>query len=305
VNMSYRRCFEITFLLLFSLEISSSSGASDLVTRYVEEVQNGRPTAFAIQRDSRELAPQNGLPLQGHDCVVLRSAYADSAATLVLIIDGHEIHVDQSHKKYCLGVETSHSAAIDAIAHTFVSLIRVFQQADHTYNARPLTPTVSRGGEPPAMLLLYGDSQRIAAGRRTLALTWSGGTPPFTIRLVGPHTMTRLPDTVTSNDWTARVDSFGYEIGRYQITVRDATGNTVNGRFTVVDVGSLPVPSAETETAIKSPSTPPSLAAALDAARLMADVSGSWRFEAYQRVIRYERGSVLARRLVYELQTDG
>lgn len=153
------------------------------------------------------------------------------------------------------------------------------------------------------ILLLHGNSQRLAAGHRTLALTWSGGTPLFTIRLDGPHTTPSL--AITSSTRTATFDPFGGAIGDYQVTIVDATGEAANSAFTVVDRASHPVRSAEAAAAIESPSTPPSLAAALDAARLMADPSGNWRFEAYQRLIGHEAGSVLARRLVYELETGG
>jgi hypothetical protein len=194
---------------------------------------------------------------------------------------------------------------VQAIANTFASLAPIFHRSEKTYSARPITVTVTRRGEypgtVPVILLLEGDRQQIAAGRRALALRWFGGTPPFQIQLrVRGNTKPLLSArTMTS---TAVLDGLTYAVNQYRISVSDVAGASGSGTFNVVSPDRLPVLSRNAATAIRSPATPRYVAAGLDAARLMADPTGTWDFEAYQRVIGYRDRSALARRLVRALE---
>jgi hypothetical protein len=183
----------------------------------------------------------------------------------------------------------------------------VFHQSELDYDAQHITTTASRGPDTattPVILMLLGDHQQIAGGQRALALAWAGGVAPFRVSVLADGSASPVAAT-TSATTSATLPIHDYAPGAYHAVVRDAKGATATGAFTVVDGAALPAMTPDEATAINDPSTPHDLAASLDAARLMADPTGHWGFEAYQRIIGYQDDSPLARRLVYELQVGG
>jgi hypothetical protein len=279
--------------------------ADSPITRYVIDHEGaGSITDFFIERNGQQATPHKGAPLDIGDCITRRRTAIDSTSALILILDGEEIHVDPALQRYCVRAPARNNAVLRAIANTFAHFAPVFHRAEKTFDA-PITTTITRpgpgGSGTPVILLLQGRPQRIAAGRRTLAFSWFGGKPPFRIQLFRQNIAGPVAAT-TSELWTAAFAGRTYALGSYRVSIQDATTRSGSGAFAVVASEHIPPLSGDAATAIRSRETPRDLAAALDAARLIANPTQSWDFEAYQRVIPYRGHSALAKRLVRALE---
>ena len=297
------------FLLLLMAALTGAGLCADPpVTRYILSHEGkGSFADFALVRAGRPVAPLGNLfPLQTGDCLSF-DAGADATSTLTVIVDGLQVLVNQAHPRYCVPSAASGNAVTQAIAHAFTSIAYVFHQSELDYDAQGTTTTASRGpggATTPVILMLLGDHQQVAGGTRVLALAWAGGVAPFRVSVLADGAAAPVA-AATSAATAMALPSHDYATGAYHVVVRDAKGATATGAFTVVDASALPALTPDEATAINDPSTPRDLAASLDAARLMADPTGHWGFEAYQRIIGYQDDSPLARRLVYELQVGG
>lgn len=298
--------------LAVSLDASTAAaaapdpGASPLVVRYVE-VYSGPASLWTIQRGSVRLSPHGGLALQVGDCVTLDTAAGATArtASMTLLIEGREIAVDAAHAHYCVSAESTTNPVLAAISRSFTSFLGVFHDAESDYDHQTTTQTVTRSIDSPKIVLpaLADNDQRIARGTRPLALAWLGGTAPFTVTLSAVGGSRPLA-SVTAQARHVRLPALELTRGAYRVSIADAGGLAGEARFSVVPESDLPAPSADVATILADAETPADVKAAFDAARLMADPSDTWRFEAYQRLVDHGR-SVLGVRLLYQLENDG
>ncbi|MDP9024413.1 MAG: hypothetical protein M3N13_03420 [Candidatus Eremiobacteraeota bacterium] len=281
------------------------TGAPSPVTRYILSY-TGPASAWEITSGPRRPAPKNGLPLLIADCIVLHPERVSrgKSATLTVIVDGREISVDRRHPRLCVREEKARNPVVLAIARSFRSLRGIFHQSDEDYENHSTATVNSRGliGPQFAMPLLDGNDQYLGAGTRALSLAWLGGTARYTVtvtRAGRPARVARARTVVPR----VRLDAVRFIPGIYHVTVTDAKGVPITQRFTVVPVSALPRASRDIATILADEHTPVGLRAAYDAARLMAEPSHTWRFEAYQRLSDRGQGSALAVRLRYELET--
>jgi len=284
----------------------AARGSIASVTKYVLTF-SGPESAWEIIRGSARLVPKNGLPLVSGDCIVQRGTPNGGGTVwqLTLISDGREVVVDRDRPRHCIAEQQPRNPVAMAIARTFASLAGVFHSAEQSYDEHSAVPMTTRGSKaPPVIPVLGGHRQYIASGKRELALSWASGSPPYTVVLTRAgqaQPFARLATELTH----ARMKPVTYIPGTYHITVSDAAHAAVTVAFVAVPAAAMPPASADVLTVLEDPETPADVRAAFDAARLMADPSGAWRFEAYQRVVDHGRASALAERLIYDLESGG
>jgi hypothetical protein len=275
--------------------------AAPLVSRYILTF-TGPASAWQVERGTQRLSPKNGLPLQPGDCITLD---AGGSATMTLIVDGREIAITAKSPHYCVSAQGTQNPVVAAIARSFASFASVFHDAQSDYDAQSTAAAVSRGASAPHVafpMLAVGD-QRVVAGRRALALSWSGGAPPYVVS-VGTEGATAPLATAHAAAKHVRLPEASFTPGAYAVRIEAADGLRGEARFTVVAASALPAQPADVATILADPGTPVDLRAAYAAAWLMADPSDAWRLEAYQRVVGHD-DSALARRLIYQLENDG
>lgn len=140
-----------------------------------------------------------------------------------------------------------------------------------------------RGDEEPLSLpLLAGADGAFAAGRRALSLAWSGGEPPFSVRVyraADDRTVLAAKDIEARR---VRLTGEPVAAGPYELEVRDARGKVAGARLRALAPAELP----------QMPQIPPAFAAAgpddrvgrtLEAGWLAGEAGGRLAFEAYQR----------------------
>jgi hypothetical protein len=296
----------LAWLILTDSTAALGEGAARTdVVRYIEEFSGPAP-AWHIARGTQTLAPADGLALAAGDCITLKAATASDAGkdSMLVIDEGVEISLSASRPHYCLSASKPANPVFVAIAHAFASLIGVFKDAETDYATQSTVSVESRRPEKSFKIpILAHDDQLLAAGPRTLALSCSGGTAPYSVtieRMEAHEPVTRT----TSATPTFKLAPLDYTPGSYSVTVTDAKNVSTKATFTVVPASRFPASSPDIVTILKDDSLPADLRAAYDAAHLMGDPSNAWRLEAYQRLAGHSR-SGLAERLRFQLETYG
>ena len=286
---------------------AACAGTGGPVTKYVL-TYSGPDSVWEIIRGPQRLGPKNGLPLAPGDCIALRAGPAGGTSTsqLTVISDGREVVVNRERPRYCIADEPPRNPVASAIARTFASLAGVFHSAEQSYNEHSTVPMTTRGGKavPPVVPLLAERPQRIVSGNRALAVAWASGSPPYSVALMRAGRAQPLAVATTPHT-RVRLEPVMFAPGTYHLTVTDAAHLAITSAFTAVPATAVPTASADVLTVLGDAETPADVRAAFDAARLMADGSGTWRFEAYQRVIDHANASALAERLIYDLESGG
>ncbi|MEN8158743.1 MAG: hypothetical protein ABFS41_01580 [Myxococcota bacterium] len=123
---------------------------------------------------------------------------------------------------------------------------------------------------------LLGVENRLAAGPGSLVLAWSGGAPPYRVRLVDAGDRELL--AADADEARLVVDGLALEPGALQLTIRDATGlDDIERRIEVL--AAAPVAPA----GLVPSGAAPDLAGVLEASWLAGVEHGAWRLEAYRR----------------------
>jgi len=134
-----------------------------------------------------------------------------------------------------------------------------------------------RGGEGQVRQIeapmLLGEPA-IVAGERDLPLAWVGGCMPFTVSLHSADGSTLYRESVEGRQ--VRLDDVPLAIGRYAVTIQDATGLAFRGSV---------------EAVAAAPALPPDLAGdssplgVVAGAVWLAELDGGrWRFESFERL---------------------
>ncbi len=122
-----------------------------------------------------------------------------------------------------------------------------------------------------ALPTLAQGSQKLPAGNHSLLVRVLGGTGPYSAVLEGGN----APVSATSATGEIRLPSAALGAGRYTVTVKDATGESVTGQFSVVSPAQ-PVPDTYREL------TDPEVRAAATAASMARGAPTTRSFEAEQ-----------------------
>ncbi len=143
-------------------------------------------------------------------------------------------------------------------------------------SGRTVQAVLARGGGPLRLPLVEGGEARLVAGRRDLALAWTGGTSPVLARLVraggAADTLVGAPLT----DSTARWAGVRLLPGEYRLELRDADGRTLRAR--VVVEAALPRSAREARRAGGEDGV------LWEALALAGEDEGRWAWEAWQRL---------------------
>lgn len=121
---------------------------------------------------------------------------------------------------------------------------------------------------------ILGGAPAIAAGKRDLPLTWIGGCTPFSINLQAADGRSLYRESVEGRQ--VRLDDVPLKVGRYTITISDATGLEFHG--TVEAVASVPKLPAD----LANDTSP--LGVVAGAVWLAEQDKGRWRFDSFERL---------------------
>ena len=132
---------------------------------------------------------------------------------------------------------------------------------------------VTRGSDPPLLLIGRNKPQKLAAGNRALSLVWVQGEGPFEVRLSGSG---RLLSRQTSAGRSIRLPDAALAPGVASITIIDKENRSTTVAFTVVVAPAIPNMAASAVNRDHQ--------ALLEAAWLASHEDGAWLFEAYQRL---------------------
>lgn len=144
---------------------------------------------------------------------------------------------------------------------------------------------LTRANEPVALsiplLTKYGEQQLIA-GERALHLVWQGGKAPYWVQVFQGKAKKAF---LVKRSYAKRVqlEKRKLNVGHYRVVVNDANGQTIEGKFQVVE--NLPLPLKQVEQAIKANIMPEPTKLTLFAAWLAQQKQGAWKFEAYQQTV--------------------
>jgi hypothetical protein len=122
---------------------------------------------------------------------------------------------------------------------------------------------------------LLDKPQIIAAGRRRLALAWSGGSAPFSVQFLESGGLFPITKAVTTEQaWIS--DPVNLRPGSYEIKVRGKNSTTVQQTVTVIDPSALPSPAGKLDESL-----PADLRDTIRAAWLAAQGNGRFVLESY------------------------
>ncbi|GEM_PF-2555062 len=256
---------------------------------YISDV-NGLPSDFRIIRNNQSLpavAPYTFLR-EGDKIEVRKSAiplFKNEENSIQLVLNGRTIKVTEKNTPYPVTGDNipSYSAFVGRLLEcTSQWLGKLYK------NDVGLKLAMTRGGEIAkvrlSIPLLSEDNSKLLEGKRKIYLAWSGGQEPYQVRIferkTGKHI---LPDKNIS------VRAIGHEYnlteGEYQIKVRDANYNSVEGRFKVIPKRDLRSNIADGVRKIQeSPVLINENSKQTLLATWFASQGREWGFEAYQQI---------------------
>lgn len=148
---------------------------------------------------------------------------------------------------------------------------------------------VTRAGLPPKFPVSAGVPQRLVAGRRTLHVPVSDGSPPFKAKLV--HADREIAE-ITSRDHVLRFPTVELSGGAVDLVVEDDAKSVARLQLVVTASSSMPD--------LSSSAVNDDHRLLLEAGWLMIQNAGAWRLEAFQRL-----DSIADRSPVAELMRRG
>jgi hypothetical protein len=115
-------------------------------------------------------------------------------------------------------------------------------------------------------------------GKRPLYLIWSGGKPPYAVKITKKGSCEETIDFFVSSESRVKIDGTDFKVGTdyYEVTVKDSNKGNVKGQFSVVE---KPSDLQEKLEEIKNPE----IQQMAQAARL-AQKDKKWSFEVYQQI---------------------
>jgi hypothetical protein len=141
----------------------------------------------------------------------------------------------------------------------------------------------SRGGEKcgaagetvaPIVVPILVPGARIVAGTRDLPLAWRGGCAPFVVKVLSGNKSLVYRESIDGRQM--RLDDVPLAVGRYQITINDATGQKFDATLESVATGPLLPADVAADTT--------SLGTVAQAVWLAEHDGGQWRLESFERL---------------------
>lgn len=118
----------------------------------------------------------------------------------------------------------------------------------------------------------------LLGGKRPLYLIWSGGKPPYAVKITKKGGCEETIDFLVSSESRVKIDGIDFKVGTdyYEVTVRDSNKGNVRGQFSVVG---KPSDLQEKLEEIKNPEVQQMAQAAL-----LGQQDEKWSFEVYQQI---------------------
>jgi hypothetical protein len=301
----------VAFILTAAVAIAAlpALAAGDAATRYIL-TYSGPESAFQVVHQNQKLAPKNGMTLVAGDCItILQRTHpaqaGDNENRMILLIDGSEVDLGASLTHYCVGKAGAVNPVAQAIAKTVASVMGVFRTAQVDYYGSGLQPAVTRGigVPPPEIPLLEAGKERIAAGHRSLDLTWSGGAGPYRVEIFRDGTAAPIFVNEKVAARSLHIGALDLIPGSYRLVVKDPATSSAIGGFRVIPASDLPALPADQRGTLATSASSTALGEAVYAAWLMHN-GADWSFEAYQHVASQRATSQLAKLLIFELTGD-
>ncbi|HVG08596.1 MAG TPA: caspase family protein [Thermoanaerobaculia bacterium] len=272
-------------LVLLALALwSARAVAAGLHVCNVEDVTGQGAKVQRVDGRTDPLLPYT--PLVNGDRIVIQGS------AQVTVRCGSQTHVLTQDKD---PVWTAHSgdAPPGRIANLMAWINELFSTAEQ-HGASVASLHIRGDKEPPSLPLLAGADGAFAAGRTSLALAWTGGAAPYSVRVYrAADGLTVLAAEQVSELRTLLRGKEPVAPGRYELEVRDSLGRTAGAPLEALRSEALPeVPAAFAPNGEKD-----LVGRTIEAAWLAAHADGRLALEAYQRVAEMALSHDAARRL--------
>ena len=271
-----------TFLLVLTLPTFAELVQIDALVNTV----NGSPqSVFQVLRARQKLDVTPMMALQDGDWLCVRQpkneVLKDTQNYVMLTFGSNQsAKVTFANSPYLVKKRgTTISLPKNVIADTKQSWAEMF-----TYYLEAVQ-TFTRKAEPVALsiplLTKYGE-QQLLSGKRVLHLTWQGGKEPYWVQVFAGKAKKAL--LATNNGIYSKQVQFEKRMlngGDYRVIVKDANGQTIEGKFQVVK--SLPLPLKQVKQEMQTSKISEPAKWTLFAAWLAQQ--RAFRFEAYQQTM--------------------
>ncbi|MDM8559087.1 hypothetical protein [Candidatus Parabeggiatoa sp. HSG14] len=135
---------------------------------------------------------------------------------------------------------------------------------------------------PLSLPLLTKHSAKMVVGEHKLHLAWQGGNSPYSVQVFQGKAKKAFLMEEMSYSKRAQFKKQTLNAGHYRVVVDDAYGQTIEGKFQVVE--SLPLTLKQVEQEMKASTMSEPAKKTLFAAWLAQQEQGAWKFETYQRI---------------------
>jgi hypothetical protein len=132
-----------------------------------------------------------------------------------------------------------------------------------------------------SMPLLTKHPAKMVAGEDMLHLAWQGGSAPYWVQVFRGNAKKAFLVEMT-NSKRVQFEKRQLKAGHYRVVVNDADGQTIEGKFQVVE--SLPLALKQVEQEMEASTMSERTKKTLFAAWLAQQEKGAWKFETYQRI---------------------
>ncbi|MBX3235512.1 MAG: hypothetical protein KF814_05125 [Nitrospiraceae bacterium] len=242
---------------------------------YVEQLV-GSLESFTIERGGSSVPLALLLPVHAGDRLVVKGA----EAVAHLQCGNRRVRVTERDSPFIVPPNAAPPTFLDRLGTLLIEVGRRLT----TQQARSVTKvsTSSRGEEDPlALPLLQDRMNRLPAQAKTLYLGWTGGVPPYELRVVSqqPEARELVHRMDLASQRVAVVLDQPLESGFVRVSVRDREGTQVQGVFEVAETA--PPPSHEELADID---LPPPLRTLLLADEWAKRDPAQWSLYAYQTV---------------------
>lgn len=252
---------KVRFPAALTLLLALPLGAAEDVVGWVDAI-TGEAEQLRLERAGEIIQIAPLLAIHKGDKIWLLSD--ESSARLML--DGEPVLVSRKDSPYTVAAAEKPASVVSNLVDWVSKKVGI--EDGSSYAA--LVGAVSRGGD--LSLSHFGTVARVGQ-RDQLYLGWTGGEPPFTVRLLGGGA---TQATASTEGFDATLDTPGLAPGRYGVELRDARGVKQLKGLEVVAAGRVPPAPAELDTYGHEART------LLYAAYLAQSFSGEWNLEAAQ-----------------------
>ena len=230
-----------------------------------------------MERSGHAVPPALLLPVQPGDRFIVHG----NGNSLSLQCGNRRIHVTERESPFVVPASSSPPGFLSRLSDLLLDLGSRLT----TQQAKSMTTvsTSSRGEyEPLSIPLLQDRTSHLVSEIDTLSLAWRGGTPPYSVQVVGTQPDGRpIAEQSSVQQVRTRLALIGpLPIGFMRVQVTDRDGSLAQGMFEVVPPARLPA----IDPSLKDADIPKPLQTLLATDGMLKTNAAEWSFHAYQRV---------------------